>query len=160
MKIDWNAEAQKAVGHIQAKLSEVHRGAFFWHEPLGVVLIFDNRRSKDPIPTKLLTFVKQACERHGGTFRALVHSEDGETWAILATDVDPAWAHDCVWAAWHSACSETAPEHFRPLDLETFVAGGDIPLNNMGGRQEYDIARKTIAAHFSNENKWQHCQPE
>ncbi len=30
---NWNAEAERAVGRVEAELPEAHRGAVFWHEP-------------------------------------------------------------------------------------------------------------------------------
>ena len=157
--IDWNAEAQSAVDHVQSELSEAHRGAFLWHEPRGVVLVFNQRLDEGSIPEKQLDFVNRAIQAQGGTIRALAHSEDETSWAMLVTDVNPAWAHDCIWAAWHSTCSEMDPEHFAPFDLETFIAHDEIPLN-VGGRYQYGLAQKTIEAHYSNPNTWKGCRPD
>jgi len=156
--IDWNTGAQRAVSHIQSELSKAHRGAFLWYEPQGMVLVFNNGLEKEPIPEKQMNFLKRAFELRGGTIHALAHSEDRTSWAMLVTGLEPAWAHDCVWAAWHSACSEVDPEHFEPLEVIAFVERGDLPLN-MVGWCRYGVAQKTIKAHSSNPNHWKNCHP-
>ena len=157
--IDWNAEARRAVAHVESELSESHRGAFLWYEPMGVVLVFNNRPHEDPIPEKQMDFVKRAFDLKGGTIHSIALSDDQTTWALMATGIEPAWAFDCVWAAWHSALSETDPEQFTPLTLETFIAQGVLPLNIMG-QYQYGLAQKTIEAHYSNPNTWKNCRPD
>ncbi len=91
---DWNTEAQRAVAHVEDELSEAHRGAFYWHEPSKVVLIFNNGLEESPIPEKQMDFLKGALELKGGTIHAVVHSDDQVICAMLVTGVDPEWAHD------------------------------------------------------------------
>ena len=74
---NWNTEAQRAVAHVEAELSEAHRGVFLWYEPQGIVLVFSNGLEEEPIPTKQMDFLKQAIELQGGTIHALAHSEEG-----------------------------------------------------------------------------------
>ena len=56
MMPDWNAEAQRAVTHVEAELSEAHRGAFLWYEPQGVVLVFSNGLEESTIPEKQINY--------------------------------------------------------------------------------------------------------
>jgi hypothetical protein len=154
-QIDWNAEAKKALAHVQAELSEAHRGAFVWHEPLGITLVFDNRREDDPVEKRQLEFIKRVCKKLGAIIMA--SAEGGESWAMLTLGWDAITAHNCMWAAWHSACSEVSQE-FAPLSLKSYLANGNIPFNSAGAL-EYWIASRTIEAHFSNPNKWKNCYP-
>jgi len=156
---DWNAEARRAVAHVEDELSEAHRGAFLWHEPSGVVLIFNNGLYEDPIPEKQMEFLKRAIQLKGGTIHAIAHSNDRVVWAMLVTGVEPGWAFDCVWAAWHSACSLGDPEHFEPLSLKTFLERGDLPLEAVG-QYQYGLAQKTILAHYSDPRHWKNCRPD
>ncbi len=156
---DWNAEARRALDHVRSELSEAHRGAFLWHEPTGVVLVFNTRSYEDPVPERQMDFIKCAFDVKGATIRSIAYSEERISWAMLVTDVEPDWAFDCVWAAWHSACSETDPAHFTPLDLKTFMAQGELPLD-MVDRYQYGLAEKTIEAHYSNPNIWKNCRPD
>lgn len=157
--IDWDAEARRAVGHVESELSEAHRGAFCWHEPSGVVLIFDNRLYKAPVPEKQLAFVKEAVQSKGGYVHAIAHSEDGGIWTMLVTGVEPGWAFDCVWAGWHSACSQGDPGQFEPLSVKAFMERGDLPLEAVG-KYQYGLAQKTIQAHFSDPRRWKNCRPD
>jgi hypothetical protein len=156
---NWNAEAQRAVAHIEAELSEAHRGAFLWHEPSGVVLVFNNGLYEDPIPAKQMEFLKQALGLKGGTIHAVAHSSDRIIWAMMVTGVDPEWAFDCVWAAWHSACSQVDPGTYEPLDVRAFVERGDLPLE-IAGKYQYGVAKKTIEAHYSDPRHWKSCRPK
>ena len=146
--VDWNAEARRAVSHVESELSEAHRGAFFWHEPSGVVLVFNNGLENDPIPEKQMEFLKRAFELEGGNIHATAHSDDRTIWAMLVTGVAPDWAFDCVWAAWHSAHSQVDPGTYEPLDVKAFVERGDLPLEIVG-KYQYGVAKKTIQAHYS-----------
>lgn len=156
---DWNTESQRAVAHVEAELSEAHRGAFLWHEPSGVVLIFNNGLEAAPIAEKQMSFLSRAIELKGGTIHAVAHSDDRVIWAMLVTGVELQWAFDCVWAAWHSACSEADPEHFEPLTLKAFLERGDLPLEVMG-RYQYGVAQKTIQAHYADPRHWKSCRPD
>jgi len=93
---NWNAEARRAVEHIQSELSEAHRGAFLWYEPEGVVLVFNIGLNADPIREKQADFLKRAFELQGARIRGLAHSKDKTSWAMLITGAAPGWAHDCI----------------------------------------------------------------
>ena len=157
--VDWNAEAERAVAHVEAKLSEAHRGAFLWHEPSRVVLVFNNGLDQDPIPEKQMEFLKQAIGLKRGTIHAVAHSDDRTIWAMLVTGVDPEWAFDCVWAVWHSACSQVDPGQYEPLDVRGFVERGDLPLEVVGEYQ-YGVAKKTIEVHYSDPRHWKNARPD
>ena len=156
---NWNTEAQRAVDHVQSELSEAHRGAFLWYEPRGVVLVFSNGLEESPIPEKQMEFLKEAIQAQDGTIHALAHSEEGTSWAMLVTKVDPDWAHDCVWAAWHSAHSQVDPGTYEPLDLKGFLERGDLPLEVVG-KYQYGIAKKTIEVHYSDPRHWKNARPD
>ncbi len=157
--VDWNAEAQRAVAHVEAELSEAHRGAFFWHEPSKVVLVFNNGLEPDPIPEKQMEFLKGAFELNGVTIHAVAYSEEQVIWAMLVTGVDPEWAFDCVWAAWHSAHSQVDPGTYEPLDLKGFMERGDLPLEIVG-KYQYGLAKKTIEVHYSDPRHWKNARPD
>ncbi len=147
------------VAHVEAELSEAHRGAFIWHEPSGLVLVFNKGVDADPIPEKQLEFLNQAFELKGAIIHATAHSDDRPIWAMLVTGVDPEWAFDCVWAAWHFACSQVDPGQYEPLTLRAFMERGDLPLN-MFGKYQYGVAKKTIQAHYSDPRHWKNCRPD
>jgi hypothetical protein len=154
-KIDWKAEVRKALAHVQGELSEAHRGAFVWYEPLDTILVFDNRRSIDQVEARQLEFIRKFCAESGATVKAW--AAEAESWAMLTRGWDALTANDCVWAAWHSACSEVR-EDFAPLNLESYLEKWDIPFSPAGWL-EYQTAIDTIDAHFVNPNRWKNCHP-
>lgn len=153
--INWEAEAQRAIEHVKSDLSEAHRGAFVWYDPMGIILLFDNRSSVDPVPQLEQDFVREVCKLDGSKIQAFL--DDGETWIMLIQDWTDEQAFDCVWAAWHAAASQVV-ERFEPLDVQAYWEHGDLPLTR-DSWFEYETAKMTIEAHFSNPNRWKNCVP-
>lgn len=146
------------MNHVQAELSEAHRGGFTWHAPDDVGIIFENRAS-NKIWKRQFAFIRKLCELEGSEIYGIATAEDG-SWVILlhyfSFDVED--LHSWAWAAWHSACAEVIPE-LTPLTPENFFNNGDFPLT-MTDWSQYDIAQKTIVAHYSNPNRWKNCKSD
>jgi hypothetical protein len=156
--INWQQEAERALNEIIEQLSEAHRGAFFWYEPMGVVVAFDNRLEDDANPQRQKSLLEEICERRGAIVRAFAIDEQEQSWVMLVTGTEPKNAFDAVWAARQIACSEMAPTEYAPLDIESFLEHGNLPLD-LASKYQYEVADKTVKSYFSNPNKWKNCRP-
>jgi hypothetical protein len=124
-----------------------------------VILVFNNGLEDDPIPGKQMEFLKHALALKGATIHAIAESDDRANWAMLAAGVDPEWAFDCVWAAWHSAHGQVDPGQYEPLSAKAFLERSDLPLE-INGKYQYGVAKKTIEAHYSEPRHWKNCRPD
>jgi hypothetical protein len=155
--IIWQPQVERALTEVRGQLSEAHRGAFLWHEPTGAILVFENRLN-EVVPDRQLQIMHDICKRQRATIHAGERDAEGGSWAMLISNWDVDSAFNSVWAAWHIASVETDPKNFRPFSIEQFLSGVAIPFN-LPGNAQYQIAKKTIDAYFTNPNKWKHCKP-
>jgi hypothetical protein len=125
---------------------------------MGVVVAFDNRLEGDANPQRQKSLLEEICGRRGAIVRAFAIDEQNESWAMLVTGTEPRIAFDAVWAAWQIACSEMTPAEHAPLDVESFLEHGNLPLD-VASKYQYELADKTVKSYFSNPNKWKNCRP-
>ena len=102
-ELNYQAEATRALKITSGRMFEAHRGAFLWHEPTDLMLLFGN----DGFGKYHLEFLRAKCAEEGVTIWADVTSKDKEfpeeddySFVMLIRHNDADMASEWVWQSW------------------------------------------------------------
>jgi hypothetical protein len=146
--VNWNEQARRALLHVEAELTEAHRGALPWHISGPTVVLFDGRTSDDEFTERQLEFIRLLIETYGGSERSLLWNDSKTTWVMIATGVSDEYGHEFVCASLEYARGALTVDGYHQ---------GHWRMNRYDWLEQ-DVAQQTIEAHYSNPNRWKNCQ--